>query len=222
LNVVSLILRSALRRGLITSNPIPLVDRPREGRRRWRILTPAEAGAVERALDELIEESENDRDRDDRQTVRAMFLTLIGCGIRRGEALGLRWRAVALADPDGPKLRVEETWVRHADDTPKSQLTSALKRAGIEGYVRPCHDLRHTSITNAAAAGTKPEALMSRSGHSSYSTTRSCIELAGESFRDEADLLEDRLWGGSGTKNGYHDAPSSPDEATGEIANAHR
>jgi integrase len=46
----------------------------------------------------------------------------------------------------------------------------ALNRAGIEGYVRPRHDLRHSSITNAAA-GMPPEALMTRAGHSSYTRT---------------------------------------------------
>jgi len=29
--------------------------------------------------------------------------------MRRGEILGLRWKRVALADPDGASLRVEET-----------------------------------------------------------------------------------------------------------------
>jgi integrase len=71
----------------------------------------------------------------------------------------------------------------------------AFARARIDGNVRPAHDLRHSSITNAATAGTAPEALMSRAGHSSYSTTRRYIDLAGERFRDEADRLEHRLWG---------------------------
>jgi integrase len=78
-----------------------------------------------------------------------------------------------------------------------------LKRAGVEGYVRPCHDFRHSAITNAAAAGTPPEALMTRSGHSSYATTRRYIDLAGERFRPEAQRLEDRLWGDTGTKKRY-------------------
>ncbi len=55
---------------------------------------------------------------------------------------------------------------------------------------------------------------MSRAGHSSYSTTRRYIDLAGEQFRDDPDLLEERLWGGSGTKNRYQVAASSPDKTT--------
>ncbi len=40
----------------------------------------------------------------------------------------------------------------------------SLAKAGIADYLRPSHDLRHSSITNAAAAGTPPEALKSRAG----------------------------------------------------------
>ena len=74
--------------------------------------------------------------------------------------------------------------------------------------MRPTHDLRHASITNAAAAGVPPEALMVRAGHSSYSTTKRYIDLSGERFRAEADRLEGRLWGTSGRKSGYKPDPS--------------
>ena len=74
-------------------------------------------------------------------------------------------------------------------------LRLALKRAKIERYMRPFHDGRHSSITNAAAAGTAPAALMARSGHSDFKTTQLYIDLAGETFREEAERLERRLWG---------------------------
>jgi integrase len=63
--------------------------------------------------------------------------------------------------------------------------------------MRPFHDARHSSITNAAAAGTAPEALMARAGHSDIATTQLYVDLAGERFRPEAERLERRLWGGS-------------------------
>ncbi len=69
--------------------------------------------------------------------------------------------------------------------------------------MRPFHDGRHTNITNAAAAGTSPAALMARAGHSDFKTTQGYIDLAGEQFRDDADRLEERLWGGTSTKNRY-------------------
>lgn len=89
-----------------------------------------------------------------------------------------------------------------------------MEKAGVKGYVRPFHDARHTSITNAAAAGTPPAALMARAGHSDFKTTQGYIDLAGEMFREEADRLEKRLWGDSGTKNRYKVADPSPEEAT--------
>ena len=263
LNVLNLILSSALRRGLVRTNPVTLVDRPREPRRRWRILSPAEVGAVERAFAEMIEEAK-DEERTWREQARVIFLVAMGTGLRRGEVQGLRWLNVHLADPDGAYLRVSETWVRYGVDTPKSQagertialgqrvaaelfeqrartaftgddervfcsptrgtafdvqrysvtFRKALAKAGITDYVRPFHDMRHSSITNAAAAGTPPAALMARAGHSSFTTTQGYIDLAGETFREEADRLERRLWGETSTKKRYQETDSSSEAAT--------
>jgi len=94
----------------------------------------------------------------------------------------------------------------------------ALSKAAITDYLRPFHDLRHSSITNAAAAGTPPAALMARAGHSSFTTTRGYIDLAGETFREEADRLEQRLWGKTGTKNRYQDAHPSTEATTSPVA----
>jgi integrase len=145
----------------------------------------------------------------------------------------------------GAVLRVRETFVRGAEDTPKSEagertialgpklaeelwqhrrrtsfagddervfchptkgspldhkrfartLREALRTAGVQKAMRPFHDGRHTSITNSAAAGLSPAALMARAGHSDFKTTQGYIDLAGETFRAEAELLEQRLFG---------------------------
>lgn len=261
LNVLSLVLNAAIRRGLIRVNPVSLIDRPKEARRRWRILSPVEVQRIEAEFAVLIAEAETKNDRDDLIVVRRLFLFHMGTGVRRGEAAGLRWRSVFLADPSGPMFRVEETWVRQRIETPKSEagrrtislgpkiaaelwehrawseydgddnyvfpnprtgrpfdanrygelLRGVLERAGIEEKIRPSHELRHSSITHAAAAGTSPEALMSRAGHSSYATTRRYIDLAGERFREEADRLEDRLWGGSVERAGRKSVPERHD-----------
>jgi integrase len=245
LRVLNLTLKSAVKRRLISTSPLGLVDRPREREKAWRILSPVEIAAVERAFGELIEESEDEMKRENLTVARAIFIIVMGCGLRRGEVLGLRWHHVHLADPDGAYLRVERTFVRGADDTPKSEAgrrtialgekvagvlfdhrawsaydgddervfcnprsgqpfdvgvfgklyRETLKKAEITDYVRPFHDGRHSSISNAAAAGTDPMALKTRSGHSSFSTTQKYIHLAGETFRAEAELLERRLWG---------------------------
>jgi integrase len=66
----------------------------------------------------------------------------------------------------------------------------------VEGYVSPFHDLRHTAITNDAASGSSPIAVMAKAGHSDMKTTKRYLHLAGTVFRDEAAALERRLLGG--------------------------
>ena len=77
------------------------------------------------------------------------------------------------------------------------QFRAALWEAGITDYVRPFHDVRHASLTNGAAGGEAPIALMTRAGHRSMQTTKVYLHLAGTVFRDEATALEQRLLGTS-------------------------
>jgi hypothetical protein len=55
--------------------------------------------------------------------------------------------------------------------------------------------LRHTAITNDAAAGSSAIAVMTKAGHSDMKTTKRYLHLAGVVFRDEAEALERRLLG---------------------------
>jgi integrase len=112
LQCLGLIFRAARKRKLVASNPVELVDRPRERRAEQPVLSAAEIRAVDRAFLTL--------DEDDASTARALFLTAAETGLRRGELLGLKWSAVGLADPNGPMIQVRETWVRGAEDSPKS------------------------------------------------------------------------------------------------------
>jgi integrase len=124
LNLLSLVFNAARKRQLVRSSPIPDVDRPREPRRRWAILTPAEISRVDRAFVELaaaapIESAKVEETRAWIVQARVVFLVVVSCGLRRGEVLGLHWRSVTLAI--AAALRVEETWVRAQRDTPKSE-----------------------------------------------------------------------------------------------------
>ena len=74
-------------------------------------------------------------------------------------------------------------------------LREAMKRAGVDLAIRPHHGLRHSQVTQSAAAGMDPFALMTRSGHSSMQTTMGYVHLAGQVYRDEAEALEERLYG---------------------------
>jgi integrase len=75
----------------------------------------------------------------------------------------------------------------------------AFKRAravaGVEGRIR-LHDLRHAALTNLAATGASPIAVMATAGHRSMQTTRQYLHLAGITFTDDAAALESRLLGG--------------------------
>lgn len=73
----------------------------------------------------------------------------------------------------------------------------ACKAAGIEDgdRIRPCHDLRHSSLTNGAISGMSPASLQARAGHSSYSTTQLYVNLSGHTFEDEEAKLTERLYG---------------------------
>jgi integrase len=218
--VLHALFKTAKREQLIESNPAEGAERPRVGRRRWRILEPAEVQRVARAFTD--------------EQARVVFLTLILLGIRRGELQRLRWGDVDLLDSvvrvrvsksDAgersiaiPKGLVEalsghygrtafkgdqELVFCHAERGTvyqagwfKDALTAALSAAGVQADLRAFHDLRHASLTNGAAAGENPIALMTRAGHTNMSTTKTYLHLAGTVFRDEAERLEDRLLGG--------------------------
>jgi integrase len=129
LNVISLIVKSGRKRGLMKANPVELVDRPPEARRRWKILTPAEIKRVRVAFAQLAADAD-DVERAWFEQAAAVFAVVYGIGLRRGEILGLRWHHVRLADPAGPTLRVEETFVRHQVDTPKSDASTRTLALG--------------------------------------------------------------------------------------------
>jgi integrase len=74
-------------------------------------------------------------------------------------------------------------------------LRAVLKPVGIDRPIRPFHDLRHTAITNDAAAGNSPVAIMKHAGHTDFKTTQRYIDLAGITFREEAERAELRLLG---------------------------
>ena len=163
--------------------------------------------------------------------------------MRRGELVGLRWRAVNLLEA---KIEIRETYVRGRFTTPKSKasrrvlelgprtlailekqwsraayrsdddlvfghptkgtpvdtsrlatryLKPALARAGIEKPFRPFHDLRHTSLTHAAAAGNPQIYVQARAGHSQGSITERYMHAAQVLFPGAAEKSEARMFG---------------------------
>ena len=72
---------------MVDSNPAARAPRPKNGKKKWRILTPEEIQAVDKAFDDVEFESEKDR-----QKARLMFRVLTRTGIRRHELRQLRVR----------------------------------------------------------------------------------------------------------------------------------
>jgi integrase len=100
-----------------------------------------------------------------------MFVTLIDSAVRRGELLGLRWCHVQLANPDGPTITIEETWVRNADDSPKSD---ASKRSiPLSNY---CAEelTQHLERTRFGADEDRVSAILGAARRSMFTSTRRC------------------------------------------------
>ncbi len=136
--------------------------------------------------------------------VRGRFTTPKSKASRRVVELGPRTLAV-----------LEERWRRTAyrsdDDfvfghptkgTPvdtsklaKRYLKPALARAGIDKPFRPFHDLRHTSLTHAAAAGNPQIYVQARAGHSHGSITERYMHAAQVLFPGAAEKSENRMFG---------------------------
>lgn len=242
--LLNVMLRRAVVWRLIRTNPISSVDRPRLAQPEMSVLTEAEIARLATAYDELAAEA-SEAERPWWQLAKAIVLTALGTAMRRGELIGLRWRAVNLLEA---KIEVREAFVRGHFTTPKSKasrrvvelgprtlavleeqwrrtayrgdddlvfghptkgtpldtsklakryLKPALARAGIEKPFRPFHDLRHTSLTHAAAAGNPQIYVQARAGHSQGSITERYMHAAQVLFPGAAERSEDRMFGGA-------------------------
>jgi|SRR5581483_3807674 len=218
------ILKTALREELIDSNPAAGAERPRIRQKKWRILKPAEVGRVARAFtDEQARvaflvlvicglrrhelQGLRWRDVDLVENVLRVADSKTEDGIRSialpGSLAEALWQHRRRSNYQGEDEFVfcnpERGTAYHADAFTE-RFRAALKAAGITDHMRPFHDLRHTAITNDAAAGSSPIAVMTKAGHSDMKTTKRYLHLAGVVFRDEADRLEKRYGFASSTE----------------------
>jgi integrase len=111
------------------------------------------------------------------------------------EALEGHYRATAYRGMDERVFCYPQIGSRLHPEWFAVHFRKALKAAGISDYVRPFHDLRHTALTAAAAAGSSPIGLMAQAGHTDMSVTRHYLHLAGTTFPDEAAALATLLLG---------------------------
>jgi integrase len=71
----------------------------------------------------------------------------------------------------------------------------AYKRATLGKPVRPWHGLRHTALTETAAAGVPAMYVQAKAGHAQGSTTERYLHAAKTTYPDAAELAEARLFG---------------------------
>jgi integrase len=71
----------------------------------------------------------------------------------------------------------------------------ALARTGVPAGFRPWHGLRHTALTETAAAGVPSMFVQAKAGHAHSSTTERYLHAAKTSYPDAAELAEARLCG---------------------------
>ena len=81
-----------------------------------------------------------------------------------------------------------------------SKLTSvreegAQKAERITKPFRPWHGLRHTALTETAAAGVPAMFVQAKAGHAQGSTTERYLHAAKTSYPDAAELAEARIFG---------------------------
>lgn len=221
LSVLHAVFKTAVREELVDSNPAEAAERPKAIPRRWRILEPAEVARVARAFTDeqaravfltLILTGVR---RFELQGLRWRDVDLLDGVLRVRQSksqAGERSIALSASLRDVLSDRYQRTAYKGDDDRVfchpdrgsvyraerfREALRAALKASGVEANLRPFHDLRHASLTNGAAAGESPVALMTRAGHSNMAITKRYLHLAGTVFRDEAERLEDRLLGGA-------------------------
>ena len=72
----------------------------------------------------------------------------------------------------------------------------ALDHAGVDESFRPWHGLRHTALTETAAAGVPGMFVQAKAGHAQGSTTERYLHAAKTSYPDAAQLAEARLFAG--------------------------
>jgi integrase len=74
---------------------------------------------------------------------------------------------------------------------------AALKAAAIEKPFRVWHGLRHTALTETAAAGIPSMFVQAKAGHAQGSTTERYLHASRTSYPDSAELAEARLFASS-------------------------
>jgi integrase len=129
LQVLGLVLSEAVRLDYIQSNPAAKVKRIRERRADVPVMTTQEYQRVLDAYDQLVAEATGP-EAHDWAASRLQYLLTHRLGLRKGEALGLRWRSVTTGEQ--ASVTIAETFTASARDTPKSDASRRTLRIGAD------------------------------------------------------------------------------------------
>jgi integrase len=219
LNVAFSIFKGAIGEEFVESNPVASVQRPKVVRQRWRILEPREVPRVLAALSDararrvFLTLTLTGLRRSELVGLRWRHVNLVDGTLHVEESKSEEGeRLIALPTVLGDELvehfacsayRTDDDFVFcHPERGTKfeahwyhDRFQDALSAAGVEGRIRTFHDMRHTALTNLAATGASPIAIMATAAHRSMQTTKGYLHLAGVVFRDDAAALEQRLLG---------------------------
>jgi integrase len=125
---------------------------------------------------------------------RADYLPRIHLGPQAIAALEEQWTASRYRDGDSI------VFCHAALGTPldPSKLTGyarkAFKKAAITKPFRPWHGLRHTSLTETAAAGVPGMFVQAKAGHAQGSTTERYLHAHKTAYPEAAELAEARMF----------------------------
>jgi integrase len=184
-------IQTALREELVERNPATAAERPKLPPFRPAILEPVEVARVARSFGDeqarvvFLTLVLTRLRRSELQALRWADVDLIENVLRvrdsksedgrRTIALAgslaeqlWRWRRLTDYAGDGERVFVSPAGGIYRAETFKDGLTAALAAAGVTKRPRPFHDLRHTAITNDAAAGSSPIAVMTKAGHATW------------------------------------------------------
>lgn len=220
LSLLHSIFESARRDELVEQNPAARAERPKLPRNKWRLLKPEEVPVVARSFTDdrarraflamvllglrrfelrglkwghvdLLERTVRVVESKSEEGERVISLPPMLLGELEAHYQGSSYRSdtdYVFAHPQSGNPIDLSKWY-------PPLFREAIRKAGITERVRPCHDLRHTALTNLALVGASPFAVMATAGHRSMQTTQRYLHLAGVSFREEQEALERRLLG---------------------------
>jgi len=189
------VLKAAVADALLPANSVTAAERPKVQRNRWRILQPGEVSAVSKAFSDAracrvfltfmltgLRRSELHGLRWGHVNLVEGTLRVVASKSEEGERLIALPAALVeelMTHYQGSSYRSDTDYVFahptkgsawNADEF-RTKLDEALKRAGITDRIR-IHDLRHAALTNLAATGASPIAVMATAGHRSMQTTK--------------------------------------------------